>query len=206
MLQARSVLLPQPARTIDNAAAFTLGLAANQVQIQRHENVGQRQPRDVVARMTLRAQWRLHRSRNDAVDAKACVVFPFIGEDREKRRQTRFGDRVSAPESRGLLAARVEGKCDARVRCGAQKWDQRAREAKRRQQIHAQGREPAVERLMLDGPERAELHRGMNDGVDPAVLRLKRAGHRPRNPRRSRSPDQSGRMVGSGWPASAMRS
>ena len=103
------------------------------------------------------------------------VVFPFVGEDREQRRQAGLGDRIGAPERFGILAARVQREHDARVRGGAQQRQQRAGQAERREQIDAQRREPGIEGLVLDRSERAELHGGVHDRVDPAVLRLQRA-------------------------------
>jgi hypothetical protein len=54
--QKRSLRVLQPARAIDDAAAFALRLAADEIQVQWQENVGRGEPRDVVARMRLRPQ------------------------------------------------------------------------------------------------------------------------------------------------------
>ncbi len=66
-------------------------------------------------------------------------------------------------------------KTTLRVGRGAQQRQQRARQAERREQIDPQRREPRIEGLMLDRTERAELHGGVHDRVDPPVLRLQRA-------------------------------
>ena len=102
-------------------------------------------------------------------------MLPFVREFAREGGDARLGHRVAAPVGTRVLAAVVQREHDGRVRRGIEQWHQRARQAHRGRDIDAQQRQPAVERLMFDGSERAQQRRRVDQPVEPADLRLQRA-------------------------------
>ena len=149
--------------------------------------------------MRLAAQRRVDRSRDHRVDAQVRAVLPFVGQFARERGDARLGHRVATPVRARLLAAVVEREHHARVRCVVEHRHQRARETHRRGDVHAQQREPAVERLVLDGPERPQqrgrVHQARRAGPVAPAAPWRRCRSRPPPPSRGRAAGSRARGV-----------
>ena len=190
----------EPGLSVDERSALALRLSRDEVEIERHQRFRRRQR----ARSSAGCVWPRSGERigpgTTALMRRFGALLPLVGELARKRRRRRPWSPRSRPSRRAAPGRGVEREHDRRIRRAFKQRHQCARQPHRRGDVHAQQRQPAVERLVLDRPERAEERSRVHQRVEPSELRLAARRRRWRNRRPPPWPDRAAGSPARGGP------